>query len=409
MRDQLVIRFENSESTDNLSWIRLTDAGDPVTVEKGSLADVVKLVNGALVIVLIPSNDVLLTRVNIPTQNKQRMFKAIPFALEEDLASDVEQLHFAIGATDAEGNTPVAVIEQSTMQQWQTLFKSAGLSVDVLIPDVLVIPFVPQSWNVVLSESTALVRLGQYNGFSCDTENLGITLPLTLKQNKKTPPEKINIWQEGEASEVLPWTSNEVVMETHRATNGLLELVNRQTLALDKVINLLQGSFSRREQMGKYLRPWSAAASLIGAWFVMQLAISIFNTSALEAQSLALKNEAQQIYKQAFPDAKKIVKPKAQMQAKLKELKGQGDVEQTTFLSLLADSGKAIKDTSEVVLRSVRYKNGTLDVELDVPNLQSLDQLKQKLASNKEMSVEIQSAASRNNKVQGRLHIKGQS
>ena len=97
------------------------------------------------------------------------------------------------------------------------------------------------------------------------------------------------------------------------------------------------------------------------------------------------------------------------MQAKLKELKGQGDVEQTTFLSLLADSGKAIKDTSEVVLRSVRYKNGTLDVELDVPNLQSLDQLKQKLASNKEMSVEIQSAASRNNKVQGRLHIKGQS
>ncbi len=65
--------------------------------------------------------------------------------------------------------------------------------------------------------------------------------------------------------------------------------------------------------------------------------------------------------------------------------------------------------TPGLVLRSVRFKNGLLDVDLEVPNLQALDQLKQNLMNSQKLEVEIQSAASRNNKVQGRLQIKGKA
>lgn len=49
------------------------------------------------VIAFVPGSDVLLLTANLPPMNRQRMSASLLFALEEQLASDPDSLHFALG------------------------------------------------------------------------------------------------------------------------------------------------------------------------------------------------------------------------------------------------------------------------------------------------------------------------
>jgi len=409
MRDQIIIRMPSDGNSDVVQWIKLGDSILTPSVKQGSLKDIVEEIAGAKVIVLAPSNQVLLTYVSIPTTNKQRLLKAIPYALEEELASDVEQLHFAAGAVDDSGKTPVAVIEKNIMNRWQEKFSETGLNVDTIVPEVLALPLLENSWSILVEESGMLIRAGLFDGYGIDSDNIEFVLPLTIAKAEQ-PPTQLTIYSLDGATQFDSFATDEIEIVHQQNQRGLLWLLASEGIDTQNAINLLQGGYSQREQLGKLWRPWRFAASLAGVWFVLQLTVAITQSAQLETQSADLKAEIEQIYKDAFPDAKRIVKPRVQMQQKLVELKNGGNtVSKISFLNLLSDSGKAFNQTSGLVLRSARYKNGVLDVEIDVPNLQALDRLKQQLAENKGMSVEIQSAASRNNKVQGRLQIKGQA
>jgi len=408
VRDILIVKI-GEDSSNQASWLRLGDAIAQPTIESGPIDQAAQKAVGARVVGLVPSSAVLLTFAKVPTQNKQRMLNAIPFALEEELATDVENLHFALGQVDESGAVPVAVVDRELMEQWQTSFRDAGLVPDIVIPDVFALPNEAQAWNLLVESNTALLRTGEQSGVAFDAENLGFILPLLLKQNQENQPESIEVWQDEESSDLLPLNADEVEVKSHANSQGVLGLVSKGNIDTSKAINLLQGAFSRSEQIGKYLRPWRLAASLLAVWFCISLADAVMQSSKLEAQSLALKAEAEQIYRKTFPEAKKVVKPKVQMQQKLRELAAGGDTGGVTFMRLLSDSGEVFRKTNGLILRSVRYKNATLDVDLELPNLQTLDQLKQNLTALETLSVEIQSAASRNNKVQGRIQIKGKN
>ncbi|MDX1810622.1 MAG: type II secretion system protein GspL [Gammaproteobacteria bacterium] len=407
MRDILLIRI-GEELDGQASWLRLGDTVQTVQIERGDIAEASNRTSGAQVVGLVPSAAVLLTVAKVPTQNKQRMLNAIPFALEEELATDVEDLHFAIGEAK-DGVVPVAVVDRELMEKWQEVFRTAGITVDLLIPDIFVLPEKEDQWNLLLEQNSALLRTSDQSGMAFDTENLGLILPMLLKKYKESLPASLEVWRNEESSELVPLNSDELEIHSHNNSQGVLGLVNKESFDISKAINLLQGAFSPVEQFGKYLRPWRLAGGLLAVWFVIALTGAFIKSSSLESQSNALKAEAEKIYLTAFPEAKKVVKPKAQMQQKLRELKSGSGNAGITFMSLLADSGKVFRSTNGLVLRSIRYKNGTLDVDMELPNLQTLDQLKQSLMATKTMDVEIQSAASRNNKVQGRMQIKGKN
>jgi len=406
VRDILIIKI-GEELDGQASWLRMGDAIPQPHIESGPLDQAVQKASGARVVGLVPSTAVLLTYARVPSQNRQRMLNAIPFALEEDLATDIDSLHFAVGRIEEDGAIPVAVVDRNLMEQWQQLFTNAGLAVDVLVPDVFALPNDANTWNLVVDANKALLRTGEQSGVAFETENLGFILSLLLKQkSEEDKPESIEVWQDAERGDLLPLNSDEVEVKNHANTSGILGLISKIEFDPSNAINLLQGAFSKSEQIGKYLRPWRIAAVLLVAWFVFALSNAILKSSALEAKSAALRAEAVHIYRATFPDEKKVIKPKGQMQQKLRKLKNGDNKSGLTFMDMLDQTGDVINKTSGLVLRSVRYKNSVMDIDLELPNLQLLDQLKQKLSASKELSVEIQSAASRDNKVQGRLQIK---
>lgn len=405
MRDILIVKLDE-ELNGQASWLRMGDSIPQPQVESGSLEQAAQKSLGTRVVGLVPSSAVLLTYAHVPTQNKQRMLNAIPFALEEDLATDIDTLHFAVGRVEENGAIPVAVVDKSLMEQWLQLFSDAGLEVDVLVPDVFALPRDPTAWNLLLDADKALLRTGEQSGVAFETENLGFILSLLLKQKAEDKPASIEVWQDVERGDLVPLNGDEVEIKNHANTSGLLGMLTKIEFDPSDAINLLQGVFSKSEQIGKYLRPWRIAAVLLAIWFVFTLSNAILQSSTLDAQSKALRSEASKIYLTTFPEARRVVNPKVQMQQKLSALKSGKSKGKMTFMDLLNRTGAVLNKTSGLVLRSVRYKNSMLDVDLELSNLQLLDQLKQKLSASKELSVEIQSAASVNNKVQGRLQIK---
>ena len=114
----------------------------------------------------------------------------------------------------------------------------------------------------------------------------------------------------------------------------------------------------------------------------------------------------EEIYRQAFPAAKRVVNPRVQMQQQLEQLlrlQGGGD----GFMTLLARAGDVLRNNKAIKISGASFRAGRLDVDLTADNVQVLDELKQTLTG-KGLVVEIQSATTdASQSVKSRLRIQG--
>ncbi|HVH36514.1 MAG TPA: type II secretion system protein GspL, partial [Tahibacter sp.] len=58
----------------------------------------------ARIVVLVPGAEVLLLETPAVSKNRSQLAKAVPYALEDQLAQPVEELHFALAAKADGGN-----------------------------------------------------------------------------------------------------------------------------------------------------------------------------------------------------------------------------------------------------------------------------------------------------------------
>jgi general secretion pathway protein L len=65
----------------------------------------------------------------------------VPYALEEHLAADIEELHFAIGKRAGDSlRAPVAVVARALLQEWLTTLRAAGLEPSAIYADSDLLP-----------------------------------------------------------------------------------------------------------------------------------------------------------------------------------------------------------------------------------------------------------------------------
>ncbi len=154
MTDTIVIRLHNSEAS-QVSWHPLGKTPSPQSPSGiGTLAEAAEQVRGWRLVFIAPSTDILLTKVAIPSTNKQRLLQAIPFALENDLTEDIEQLHFAIDLHSDKDAAAVAVISRQLMKSWLDQLNSLDLQPLAIYPEPLCLPLTSDHWAAHLDTST---------------------------------------------------------------------------------------------------------------------------------------------------------------------------------------------------------------------------------------------------------------
>ncbi|HLZ98770.1 MAG TPA: type II secretion system protein GspL, partial [Steroidobacteraceae bacterium] len=107
MAHTLLLRLPASGQEDT-EWLTIDDAGAPVTArQRGPLSLAAAVGRAAKVIVVAPATHILLAEPELPPGSGVRLARAVPFALEEQLTEDIDQLVFALGKRRAGGGTPV--------------------------------------------------------------------------------------------------------------------------------------------------------------------------------------------------------------------------------------------------------------------------------------------------------------
>ena len=166
MAEFLVIRLGRT-ADDVVEWIAVDNNGTRRGAPAGgSLQQAAEDIGGRSVIVLVPATDVITTTVRIPIRGGARLRAALPFALEESLAEDVENLHFASGTRRDDGQLPVAVVSRETMEGWVADLAAVGIDPDQVVPDIYGLARIPGTLSLLVDRDCIYFNDGDKTEFA---------------------------------------------------------------------------------------------------------------------------------------------------------------------------------------------------------------------------------------------------
>lgn len=368
-------------SSDQAEWLQPDGR-----VQHGPLTALAEQALGARPILIAPGEAVMLHPISAPSRKRSTWARAVPYALEDQLAEDIEALHFALGSALDEGRLPVAVIGHDLLRAWLHRCEQSGLLPTAAVPEPLLLPWREGFWSVLLEDRRAVVRTGRWQGFATERETLALWLTEALIEAGETKPQGLRLWGEplAELAEA-PFAELQNQIESSVADTLPLYATTYQPSAS---LNLLQGPYSRQASWGRWLRPWRATAALVGALLLLQGGVSLYNHWRLQQEMVWLSSAMEQLYKEAVPGATRIVNPKAQLEARLRELRP-GNAGGSTFFDLLQRGGQPLAHFPDILLRGLNYRDGQLDLSLQGGAPADLDQLRQQFNQQPGLQVEM--------------------
>ena len=361
IQDKLVI-FLPSHDMSRPSWA-VIDAASIIKEQTlhGEPADLIHAAIDKEIIVIIPAEDILLTTARLPKMSRSRLVQALPFALEEQLVGDIDNLHFACGGIQSDGSTPVAVVAKEKMQQWLTLVQSWNIQADIFLPTMLALPFADETWHVMVS-GMVYARTGSCQGFACDENNLAKFLSITMASATLRPQlVYIHNYSDHAVAATLDadLNTNESILPHERMISDLA-----LNMAHPPAFNLLQGDYAAKKSRFPQMKKLTQAVSYLAiAWIFLLFLYPTISYFILNHRVSSIDGQIEQIYKRNFPQSSSLVAPKLRMEEKLQKLNAQ--IGENRFLLLLGYVGKAMLEASSgVTLKRMDFQNNQLTLEL---------------------------------------------
>ena len=409
MADTLLIHF-NPDQPDNVTWSLVNNAGELSTMlSHGTLSDAAAIAEKHKTIVLLNSTAVHLDSVSLPINNQQKLLRAIPFALEEKLADDIDELHFIAGNKSSNGQTPVATIRHDTLNSILNALQASGIHPVAVISDMLCLTANSEQWAVLLQDENSKVQFDSTSAGEFDRDILPLLLKTELEQAEQNRPKKIILFSEesddAEISSIEAIIPDDIeLIKVAYNKHPLVIFCGQYKQALS--LNLLQGKYKPQQKTNVNWQRWRLAASLSAIWLCLHLGITGVQYQNYQQSNDKLQVDIEKIYKKTFPESKRIVNAKKQMEQKLNALKGLGNTgSNSSMIALLADSSTAIAADKAITIQSINYRNNKIDIEVTGSNLQSIEQLNENL-NQKTLASEIISSSSEKDQVKGNIRIK---
>lgn len=134
MSDTLFLRLRSLSPADTVECCVADGTGITVP-EVLPLASAATRATGRRVVAFLPSAETLGIAVSLPPMSAAKARAALPYALEDQLAGDLEEQHFAVGPRLADGRWPVRVIALARVAAWLELLRGAGLEPHALVAE----------------------------------------------------------------------------------------------------------------------------------------------------------------------------------------------------------------------------------------------------------------------------------
>ncbi|NND90122.1 MAG: type II secretion system protein GspL [Granulosicoccus sp.] len=387
-----------------VQWAESDDNGRLTSgVEYSTLEEVAVQVEGRRVTLVLPADDVLLAETVVPGGSVARAQQAIPYALEEQLADDVDELHFALGAKGRDDSYPVAVISLQMMDMVTGQCQAAGLRPSRIVPETLALPQLEGSspdiraWTALLNDDQVVVRLDGNKGFATDPGMASIMLEGARAELAEEVTASLVIFRTDSARTLSVPDSVDVEL---RPCDHRLALY-ASGLAGSPHINLLQGVYNPKKNFDKTWQPWRWSMALAACLCVALFAGQWLDVMALQKQESVLDAQISEAFEQALPGSR-MQRPRRQIQSALDEM---GGTNSDGFTSRLSQIAASLATQPQTELKSIGYRNGRFDLDLNTDAVPTLDALKSELARRGSLAMSVQSANRENNVVRGRVRI----
>ncbi len=352
---------------------------------------------------LAPANTTNLYRVAIPVRRASAVRAALPFALEDQLGQELEELHLVAGPRRDDGRFVAAVTEQRRMEDWVHMASSAGWRPDALIPQASLhqdqapeqgLRIQPSPWPE--QADMALVTSADQEPVLIEQGMLGFWLKQRISQ----------LDEEQRVVELLGYQAVDLGLEgvdcrTEAASTDTLEAALKVCQQPARSLNLLTGAYASGMATPPWrkLRPVLVAAGVLLAVLATQ---QLLQGMALNNERARLEAEINQLFDDTLPGSRRV-EPLTQFRQMLQGNGGQAA--QNGMGPLLHDVLASVGSEAEAKIRQFRATPSEVELELQLPSFAELEKLRGKLAADTRLNESLQGADSDSEGVTARLRV----
>lgn len=306
-------------------------------------------------LVVETSENICLLNLELPWLPDRKARVAIPYALEDQLAQPIEELHFAFDKQRYQNKQYlVTVISKQRMQYIMQLLKEHGINYELISSDW----FALNPEEIICAEGITLINNDDFKG------TLAGDLALTYLKNH--PQYTTLNFQEDQQFYVS-------------IANKLLDT---------KPLNFCQGEMHHGTDADWIEKGYKWAGVLCCLWLLSLLFFNALDLYSLNKKTKEIDEQIAVIYHQFFPDAKQVISPKFRI-GQLLGTNSSGS--QTHFWFLLNQFAKGMEN-STLNLDQLIYQNNALLVTVVSPDFQNLEALENKLKQNQVKVKQTQAA-----------------
>lgn len=193
MRDLLFLRLESDDniSEQQVQWLVTTHTGkiEAVYMQPENISAIAQKYNNHDVVLIIPDTSVSYYLAEIPINEHKKRLQAVPYILEDQILSNVESLHFAIGPKVDGKKYIVATINKSKLHNIiESLQREFRITPKFILTDAMCLYSLENITNkdstkIYLNKSHNLALFIDKQIVVSDLDNIGIILDQSKNDN----------------------------------------------------------------------------------------------------------------------------------------------------------------------------------------------------------------------------------
>ncbi|WP_230431890.1 type II secretion system protein GspL [Plesiomonas shigelloides] len=367
---------------------------------------------------LIPGEWVSIWSVTLPKGAQRQADKVLPALLEEELTQDIELLHCSLLQLQGD-KASVAVIEHRRMQQIVDWLAKANITSARVLPDWAALP----ENSLLIAADRVLCHQQGWHGFSAEMALASVLLQADsyhdeMARGESPAPE----WQVFSAQPLTNYpalltalTGDGLARDAHtlmvKDINTLAFTTSSAAIASNAT--LLTGRWRLRTDVRRQWRRWrplAFTAALLLSLLTVERAVALWSVAQ---QSTQARQAAEQQFRQLFPEQKRIVNLRAQLNAALRETQSASSTQELlVLLPTIAQALDSAALATPVSVLNLRFDQPRQEVRLKLRagSFSDFDTLRRQLATH--FSVELsplaqESSVNRSSGVSGEFILRG--
>ena len=318
---------------------------------------------------VLPGNKVTARVLGMPETSEENARAAVTFLMEDQLAVPVAKTHLVSKKLE-EGKRLALAVAHAELESWLEHLNERDIR-----PDEVAIDF----QMLAPSGEEASLEVGEYR-YIQDAHGAGYVI------DRETAELLQQSGFEEAAGMAVP-----TIIETAQLFDRFAEN--------DTPLNLLQGAYGTQASLMEYFRPLTRVAVLALVLFAAYLGHLGLEARAWRQAADVLDQQAEILFKNAFPDVTRVVNIRAQLKSRLS---APGGVGENVFMQINSRLFAVLASNPEIQLDKLRFNSGDnrLYVTLSTGSFELLDAFKRELTGGS-LLVEDQGARQDGEKVSG--------